>query len=366
MRLGLEGLPVDGVSARTFEEEWPDLARRLHSMLAGKRIPAGKREDIVQETGLRLFRMWAAVDPERPVWALAVTIALNLVRDEARRGIGREVLGFVPDIANPHEDVERSGLARIELGRVERALLELTPAHRSILLAEVGDAEPATDRGPNAVKMLRMRARRRLHSLLDATTAGSAAFVGRIRVSLGLDRHMHSLRSAGDLQQYQLPAVAGVLAMMSILAAIPAGNGTFGSPDDPAGPFDGDGGKVQIVLASAPDMKVSGSEASIGSSALKPVRYSPKAKSYRPYRVPVPQDVGWLEGEAEVGVFGMGAQLGERDGKPGCIFGMPVREGGPEEFGCSSPAKGGRSDEPIYARGKARGRIGSHRWSVEV
>ena len=35
--------------SQNFEQQWPDLARRLDTMLAGKRVPPHKRDDIVQE-----------------------------------------------------------------------------------------------------------------------------------------------------------------------------------------------------------------------------------------------------------------------------------------------------------------------------
>src|SRR5918998_318816 len=153
-----------------FEDQWPDPARRLDAMLAGKRVPAHKRDDVVQETGLRLFRMWGQVDPERPLWALVVTIALNLLRDEARKRPEREVLGLVPD-RPADQDVERAGLARLEWRRVQKAMDQLSPAHRSILMAELGDEGALAARGANATKMLRMRARRRLSALLDVASA---------------------------------------------------------------------------------------------------------------------------------------------------------------------------------------------------
>jgi hypothetical protein len=95
------------------------------------------------------------------VWPLARTVALNIVRDRARRRL-QEISGEVPDLEDCN-DVERSSLARMELKRVWSAMTELTPAQRAAVLSGVmvdaGDSIPQTP----AQKMLRMRARRKLH-----------------------------------------------------------------------------------------------------------------------------------------------------------------------------------------------------------
>lgn len=70
---------------RDFESEWALLATRLKSFLSRKNVPAGKHDDLIQETALRLYKIWDTVDRARPAWALTVTIALNLLRDEYRR-----------------------------------------------------------------------------------------------------------------------------------------------------------------------------------------------------------------------------------------------------------------------------------------
>ncbi len=153
---------------RDFEAEWPLLARRLRLFLGRKKVPANQIDDLIQETALRLYKMWESVDRSRPAWALTVTIALNLLRDEYRKAVHADVVSDLPDIPQSY-DVERAGMARIELGRVREALARMTPAHRSVLLAEVGYGtvvvEPAGD------KMRRMRARRKLTQLLEQVSA---------------------------------------------------------------------------------------------------------------------------------------------------------------------------------------------------
>ena len=153
---------------RDFETEWPLLARRLRSFLARKKVPASKQDDLIQETALRLYKMWDSVDRNRPAWALTVTIALNLLRDEYRRAPHADVVADLPDIAQNY-DVERAGIARVEIGRVRQALAEMSPAHRLVLLAEVGHPSGVID--ASAEKMRRMRARRKLTEILERVSA---------------------------------------------------------------------------------------------------------------------------------------------------------------------------------------------------
>jgi RNA polymerase sigma factor (sigma-70 family) len=156
-------------TSRSFVSEWPALQKRLTAMLARRRIPESLREDIVQETGLRLWRNWDRIDPDRPVWPFALTIAVNLVRDEIRERALMERKLVIPDDPIPL-DIEELALMRIELERVAEALNKLTAAQRSALLAEVG-AQSVERVNTPAIKMLRMRARRRLKLMLEEASA---------------------------------------------------------------------------------------------------------------------------------------------------------------------------------------------------
>lgn len=153
----------------TFEEWWAELREAVGAWLLRRRCPPHMVDDIVQETGLRLFKMWDEIDAMRSPRGLAFTIASNLLWDERNRRAAREVVGDVPD--QSCEDVERAGIARLELARVRRAMASLNPQQRAVLLAEIGDSS-----GPvassDAIKMMRMRARKRLHALLDTAPAG--------------------------------------------------------------------------------------------------------------------------------------------------------------------------------------------------
>ena len=149
-----------------FETQWPELARRLEFFLSRSGVHGDMRDDVIQDTALRLYGMWMRVENDRSAWPLTKTIALNLVRDASRRRGSVEVEWEIPDVPGPH-DVESSGIARIELRRIEKALREMSPAHRSLILEEVGGEAGAVATSPAAEKMMRMRARKRLIALLE-------------------------------------------------------------------------------------------------------------------------------------------------------------------------------------------------------
>ncbi|MFP5353240.1 MAG: RNA polymerase sigma factor [Actinomycetota bacterium] len=204
---------------RRFEAEWPALALRLQALLRRKRLTDWMIEDLVQETGCRLIRMWSQVDRTKPVWPLVTTIALNLLRDEMRKGSRNELTGAVPDSPSG-ENVEARGLARVELSQLGGALSQMNDSQRSVLLASV--TESATEGAdPSALRMLRMRARRRLHQLMDQASVLS------VTVGFQLRRVMREaelfMSRALPLDAERVPAaVFGVAAALSVgLAALP-------------------------------------------------------------------------------------------------------------------------------------------------
>ncbi len=150
---------------RHFEQQWPGLALRLSHLLARKRVSPWLIEDIVQETGLRLIRMWDDIDQARPLWPLTATIALNLLRDDIRKGSSSELAGVLPE-APSRENVEERGLARLHLRAVGGALAQLPATQRQIILDEVA-TRPSGVADASATRMLRMRARQRLQRLVD-------------------------------------------------------------------------------------------------------------------------------------------------------------------------------------------------------
>lgn len=354
-----------------FEQQWPDLARRLDTMLAGKRVPAHKRDDIVQETGLRLFRMWGQVDPERPLWALVVTIALNLLRDEARKRPEREVLGLVPDRA-ADQDVERAGLARLEWRRVQNAMTQLSPDHRSILMAELGDEYATSSRGPNATKMLRMRARRRLNALLDVASASGVLVGLRVRRLFDFERHLIALRGLmSSSENLAAPAAAGFLSAVALFAAV-------------AGPLSGDAGAGLLQdrrsgaagfagAAYASGLSGAGAYALHSERAAAPSDFTSRSvdtggvevttssggteTKNKPFRAGTGDH--WIEGGAEVGVGGVGVRVGDRGSQtPACL--SPGSDGMlPPGYICG---QGENTQNGVHADLK----VGSDEHSVEV
>lgn len=146
-----------------FDEAWPALERRVRSVLAARGVRGEELHDLTQETGLRLFRAWDTLDPERPVQPYATTIALNAWRDGLKRAANhRETLiAAVPEQPDVL-DVERTVLARLEVSRVSAALRLLRARDREALMAD--------EAGP-AHRMARMRARRELIAAMERASA---------------------------------------------------------------------------------------------------------------------------------------------------------------------------------------------------
>lgn len=195
----------------SFERDWPELMVRVQNSLRRRGVPEWLRDDIVQETGLRLFKMWDDVDPERSPYGLALRIANNLLWDHFRLRQNREVLGDVPEHAAPN-DVEHTGLARIELARVRKALPRLSEAHRSVLLAEIDNAVEVPDSSPAAVKMMRMRARRRLTQILEHVSG----FVGY----LGFEVRRRTVKARAVLERSSMLAEGTAAAVSGVVATI--------------------------------------------------------------------------------------------------------------------------------------------------
>ncbi len=205
---------MEGAGIGSFEQEWPEIARRLNGSLARRRVSACLIDDIVQETGFRLFKMWDQVDPERSPWGLTLTIAKNLLWDELHRRGSREIL-IEPPERPTSMDVEDAGIARLELWRVGRALLKMSPAHRAVLLAELGD-EKIISTSQAATKMMRMRARRRLTALLD-TASVSALTVGVLARKWAFQFQQFVRRNSAAVESPAPVAMAAVLGAVMVM-----------------------------------------------------------------------------------------------------------------------------------------------------
>ncbi len=111
-----------------FQELYPSLYRYLHRLTGDPDVA----EDIAQEAFVRLLRQSLPDDEVRP-WLF--TVAMNLVRDGARRNERRQrLLQTAPSlsspIAEPDQEVERNE----RIAGVRRALDTLAPRDQQLLL----------------------------------------------------------------------------------------------------------------------------------------------------------------------------------------------------------------------------------------
>lgn len=154
-----------------FEDAWPDLETRLRRSLTARGVPVQDRDDVVQETALRVYRVWESLDATRSAWPFVVTVGVNYWRDIVRERTGR--IATVQPMATievtDHHDVERDVLARQELASVRAAWGALAPEQRRLLLATEEFADTVRPLRP-AERVARMRVRRQL-----ARTVGRAS-----------------------------------------------------------------------------------------------------------------------------------------------------------------------------------------------
>ena len=210
------------IAGGSFESEWRAIAPSLERILARRGVASWLRDDVMQETALRLYRAWDRVDPDRPLLPLAVTIANNVVWDERHKRSQVEVPGVVPDRPALH-DVEELGLARMELGRVKDLMERLSAPHRSVLLAEVGGAE-APEGSRDATKMLRLRARKKMRSLMEAASASGFAML--------LPKALWRVVRGSRREATTAAAPAAIAAACTMVALFGLPN-SFGPPGDP-------------------------------------------------------------------------------------------------------------------------------------
>jgi DNA-directed RNA polymerase specialized sigma24 family protein len=159
----------------SFDESWPDLAERLRRSLTARGVPAQDRDDVVQETALRVYRSWTGLDPNRPAWPFVITVAINIWRDIIRERTGRiaQVHPSATIEVTADLDVERDVLARQELARTVVAMRSLAPEQRRLLLATEEFNDSVRPLRP-AERVARMRVRRQL---ARAVGRASAAFL---------------------------------------------------------------------------------------------------------------------------------------------------------------------------------------------
>lgn len=233
-------MPEEPSTHPTFESAWAGLAGRLENALVADRVPRPLAEDIVQETGVRLFERWDRLDTSTSLMPLAITIARNLVVDHYRKD-ERVELQAAPQQEVIGLDVEERALARVHLSAVHRALRTLNPRYRSLLLAEAGYEKPNAAGG--AARTARTRARQGLKLQMDrapdaawAASGPIAAFYRRsaFRVKRLFERH----------EWAALGQVAAAAALLFVASLPPAGAIAEETPRRSA--------RERLVAASAP------------------------------------------------------------------------------------------------------------------
>lgn len=199
----------DGELGRSFEEEWPELARQLERFLTAKGVDRWLRADVVQETGLRLFQRWETLDHTSPMWNLAATIAMRVVHNHRRKESRIELVA--DPIPTHQDDVHVRGLQRAQLKKTRSALLQLNADQRDVLLAEVGEAilPPGTR---NRINVVRLRARGRLRDALGPwAPSGIAIRFRHLRARIARTRPVFEM---------YVPAMTNSLVNLAVVATV--------------------------------------------------------------------------------------------------------------------------------------------------
>jgi DNA-directed RNA polymerase specialized sigma24 family protein len=196
----------------SFDEQWPALADRLRRSLTARGVPAQDRDDVVQETALRVYRSWASLDPNRPAWPFVITVAVNIWRDVIRERTGRIAQVHPTDHleVTADQDVERDVLARQELASTVVAIRSLAPEQRRLLLATEDFGETGRPLRP-AERVARMRVRRQL-----------ARTVGRASAALVLLWLRRPARTSGAVATAYAGALAAAVLTSPAMAPMPA------------------------------------------------------------------------------------------------------------------------------------------------
>ena len=196
----------------SFDDAWPALAERLRRTLTARGVPAQDRDDVVQETALRVYRSWTGLDPNRPAWPFVITVGINIWRDVIRERTGRiaqchptEHIEITAD-----QDVERDVLAREELASTVVAMRSLAPEQRRLLLATEEFGDTIRPLRP-AERVARMRVRRQL-----------ARAVGRASAALALLWLRRPVRSTGVAVTAYAGALAAAVLTSPAMTPMPA------------------------------------------------------------------------------------------------------------------------------------------------
>jgi RNA polymerase sigma-70 factor (ECF subfamily) len=289
-----------------FADGWTQLAPRLRAVLARAGAPVADRDDLVQETAIRLLGMWDAVDWERPIDPLARQIALNLWRDQWRKTGRREVVGEVAEQVAP-SDTERAALARVQVGEVSRALSSLPTNTAALLRVAASESESGTASIPasSALRMARSRARR---ALMACAQVASAIVVGTWAAGRSLTRAATPAAALG--------AMATIACLLTL--AVPPGEAGLSAGDQPSA--------AQPVQALVVPGSVVARAAGSGQGLRAPATTARRkpAAAPTPYYVIDAGSAGQVSAFLDVQAFGKGVQVRDaRSGSPApvCMYG---------------------------------------------
>jgi RNA polymerase sigma factor (sigma-70 family) len=299
-----------------FDREWSSMSRRIAGTLARRGVPASDREDILQETALRLFRSWDRLDPERAVEPYARVIASNIWRDQLRRGVNENPVEVLPETSSAPDTVENVCMMRDELSRVGRALKTLNRGQSTVLHTVIADelSETGTAPASDAVRMARMRARRQLRLALEVASGVAVA-------SWGLACRLGRASLGNPTPAAMVSTAAGALVMILLTPAAPAGHT---SPSDRS-----PGSSLAVAAPAAARMVARGplAQASTADHATsrgwRPQERHHSAPAHEaPFRIQAGESS--VSTYTRVDVQGHGVVVSQGGGTlPVCTFGMP-------------------------------------------
>ena len=128
----------DEDSFRRFAVEHAAVLRRSAFLLCGDWHLA---EDLMQTSLIKIFRSWSRVEKRESLTHYARTVLLRTWLDEKRRPFRRSELGSaaVPEVPDPAADPAASAGRVWARELVHRALLELPPGQRAVLVLRYFD-----------------------------------------------------------------------------------------------------------------------------------------------------------------------------------------------------------------------------------
>lgn len=167
------------------QQAFAEIMRRyrdpIYRLMRGCTGDAEEALDLTQDCFAAAFRTMSRFDERRSMRSWLATIALNRCRDWRRRQRIRNLFSFVPktpddliaEVADDRPAVDDAAFDRLQLRRVEQAMLQLPANLRETLLLRTieglsqGETAQALGITPKAVETRLHRARRQLFHLVQ-------------------------------------------------------------------------------------------------------------------------------------------------------------------------------------------------------